>query len=46
MEPSLSSDVETTMAADAFTLMRSTMTLQRMLVNEMVLEQGDFTPPI
>jgi 5-methylthioadenosine/S-adenosylhomocysteine deaminase len=45
MEPSLSSDVETTMAADAFTLMRSAMTMQRMLVNQKVLEQGDFTPP-
>ncbi|AUH41970.1 amidohydrolase family protein [Streptomyces sp. CMB-StM0423] len=45
MEPSLSSDVETTMAADPFTLMRSAMTMQRMLVNQMVLEQGDFTPP-
>ncbi len=45
MEPSLSSDVETTMAADPFTQMRSAMTMQRMLVNQMVLEQGDFTPP-
>ncbi|MBF8188007.1 amidohydrolase family protein [Nonomuraea sp. K274] len=45
MEPSLSSDVETTMAADSFTLMRSAMTMQRMLVNQMILEQGDFTPP-
>ncbi|WP_197319967.1 amidohydrolase family protein [Saccharomonospora sp. NB11] len=45
MEPSLSSDVETTMAADPFTLMRSALTMQRMLVNQMVLEQGDFTPP-
>ncbi|MER7079662.1 Cytosine/adenosine deaminase [Saccharopolyspora kobensis] len=45
MEPSLSSDVETTMAADPFTLMRSALTMQRMVVNQMVLEQGDFTPP-
>ncbi|NUR03742.1 MAG: amidohydrolase family protein [Streptomyces sp.] len=45
MEPSLSSDVETTMAPDPFTLMRSAFTMQRMLVNEMILEQGDFTPP-
>ncbi|GAA2142973.1 amidohydrolase family protein [Actinomadura napierensis] len=45
MRPSLSSDVETTMAPDPFTLMRSALTMQRMLVNEMILEQGDFTPP-
>lgn len=45
MEPSLSSDVETTMAADAFTLMRATMGLQRALVNQRVLEQGDGVPP-
>jgi hypothetical protein len=45
MWPSLSSDVETTMAPDPFTLMRSALTMQRMLVNEMILEQGDFTPP-
>lgn len=45
MEPSLSSDVETTMTADPFTQMRSAMTMQRMLVNQQILEQGDFTPP-
>lgn len=45
MEPSLSSDVETTMAPDPFTLMRSAMTMQRMLVNQMVLDQGDGAPP-
>src|SRR5256885_9384797 len=45
MEPSLSSDVEVTMTADFFTQMRSAMTMQRMLVNQMILEQGDFTPP-
>lgn len=45
MEPSLSSDVETTMAPDPFTLMRSAFTMQRMLVNQMILEQGDFSPP-
>lgn len=43
MEPSLSSDVETTMAADPFTLMRSTMTLQRMLVNQTIFDQGELT---
>jgi cytosine/adenosine deaminase-related metal-dependent hydrolase len=45
MEPSLSSDVEVTMTADFFTQMRSAMTMQRMVVNQMVLEQGDFYPP-
>lgn len=45
MEPSLSSDVETTMAADPFTLMRSAMTMQRMIVNQMILDQGDLVPP-
>ncbi|WP_033345867.1 amidohydrolase family protein [Catenuloplanes japonicus] len=39
MEPSLSSDVETTMTADPFTLMRSTLTLQRMLVNAQIFDQ-------
>ena len=45
MEPSLSSDVEVTMTADFFTQMRSAMTMQRMVVNEMILEQGNFLPP-
>jgi 5-methylthioadenosine/S-adenosylhomocysteine deaminase len=45
MEPSLSSDVEVTMTADFFTQMRSTMTMQRMVVNQMILEQGTFMPP-
>ena len=45
MEPSLSVDVECTMTADFFTQMRSMMTMQRMVVNQMVLEQGDFNPP-
>ncbi len=45
MEPSLSSDVEVTMTADFFTQMRSAMTLQRVVVNQMVLAQGDFLPP-
>ncbi|WP_222869802.1 amidohydrolase family protein [Actinomadura decatromicini] len=45
MEPSLSSDVETTMAADPFTLMRSAMIMQRMVVNQIVLDQGDPMPP-
>jgi cytosine/adenosine deaminase-related metal-dependent hydrolase len=38
-------DVECTLTADFFTQMRSTMNLQRALVNQMVLEQGDFYPP-
>jgi cytosine/adenosine deaminase-related metal-dependent hydrolase len=45
MEPSLSVDVECTMTADFFTQMRVCMNLQRSLVNQMVLEQGDFSPP-
>ena len=45
MEPSLSSDVECTLTADFFTQMRSTMNVQRALVNQMVLDQGTFTPP-
>jgi 5-methylthioadenosine/S-adenosylhomocysteine deaminase len=44
IEPSLSSDVECTMAADFFTQMRSAMTLQRMLVNEAAL-RGDANLP-
>ena len=38
IEPSLSVDVECTLTADFFTQMRSTMTLQRVLVNQMVLD--------
>jgi cytosine/adenosine deaminase-related metal-dependent hydrolase len=45
MEPSLSVDVECTLTADFFTQMRSMMNMQRMAVNQMVLEQGDFSPP-
>jgi cytosine/adenosine deaminase-related metal-dependent hydrolase len=45
IEPSLSTDVEVTMTADFFTQMRSAMTMQRMVVNQMILEQGDFLPP-
>ncbi|MER7210673.1 amidohydrolase family protein [Streptosporangium sp. NPDC000239] len=45
MEPSLSSDVETTMAADPFTLMRSALTMQRMVVNQMVLDRGGHVSP-
>ena len=45
MEPSLSTDVECTMTADFFTQMRVCMNMQRMMVNQMVLEQGTFSPP-
>src|SRR4051812_30426396 len=45
MEPSLSVDVECTLTADFFTQMRSMMNVQRALVNQKVLEQGDFTAP-
>src|SRR5262249_11157026 len=45
MEPSLSTDVEVTMTADFFQQLRSAMTLQRVLVNQMILEQGNFLPP-
>jgi 5-methylthioadenosine/S-adenosylhomocysteine deaminase len=45
MEPSLSVDVECTLTADFFTQMRSTMNVQRALVNQMILEQGSFYPP-
>jgi 5-methylthioadenosine/S-adenosylhomocysteine deaminase len=37
-EPSLSTDVEVTMTADFFTQMRSAMNLQRVLVNQMILD--------
>jgi 5-methylthioadenosine/S-adenosylhomocysteine deaminase len=45
MEPSLSVDVECTMTADFFTQMRVAMNMQRMTVNQMILEQGNFYPP-
>ena len=38
LEPSLSTDVETNMTADFFTQMRSAMTMQRMVINQAVLE--------
>ncbi len=37
MQPSLSTDVECTMTADLFTQMRTTLTLQRMAINEACL---------
>jgi 5-methylthioadenosine/S-adenosylhomocysteine deaminase len=45
MEPSLSVDVECTNTADFFTQMRSMMNMQRMVVNQKILEQGNFYPP-
>ena len=42
LEPSLSTDVETNMTADFFTQMRSAMTLQRSIINQAVLDTGDF----
>jgi len=43
MEPSLSVDVECTMTADFFTQMRVAMNMQRMVVNQMILEQDPKT---
>jgi len=46
MQPSLSSDVECTMTADPFTLMRSAFTLQRAFVNEAALAGKDRLPEL
>ncbi len=46
MQPSLSSDVECTMTADPFTLMRSAFTLQRAFVNEAALAGKDQLPSL
>lgn len=46
MSPSLSSDVECTMTADFFTQMRSMLTLQRALVNEITLSGEENPPPL
>jgi cytosine/adenosine deaminase-related metal-dependent hydrolase len=43
IEPSLSTDVEVTLTADFFTQMRSTMNLQRALVNQMILDSQPTT---
>jgi cytosine/adenosine deaminase-related metal-dependent hydrolase len=43
IQPSLSVDVECTLTADMFTQMRTTMALQRGLVNRLALETGN--PP-
>jgi cytosine/adenosine deaminase-related metal-dependent hydrolase len=46
LRPSLSSDVDTNMAQDPFTLMRSTYTLQRVMLNERALAGEDNLPPL
>jgi len=46
IRPSLSSDVETTMAADMFTQMRATFTLQRALINERSIKGEKDLPPL
>jgi cytosine/adenosine deaminase-related metal-dependent hydrolase len=46
IRPSLSSDVETTMAADMFSLMRSAFTLQRALINERSIKGEKDLPPL
>jgi 5-methylthioadenosine/S-adenosylhomocysteine deaminase len=46
IRPSLSSDVETTMAADMFTQMRSAFTLQRALLNERAIKGEANLPPL
>jgi len=46
IRPSLSSDVDTNMAQDPFTLMRATFTLQRLLLNERALRGEESLPPL
>ncbi len=46
IRPSLSSDVETSMTADMFTIMRSCFILQRMLVNERAIAQEADLPTL
>ena len=46
IRPSLSTDVETNMAADMFTQMRSVLTLQRALLNERALAGEDRLPAL
>ena len=46
IQPSLSTDVECTMTADFFTQMRSTLTLQRALVNQMSIEKSANLPAL
>jgi 5-methylthioadenosine/S-adenosylhomocysteine deaminase len=44
--PSLSSDVETSMTADMFTMMRSAFLLQRVMINERALQGEKDTPKL
>jgi 5-methylthioadenosine/S-adenosylhomocysteine deaminase len=44
IEPSLSVDVECTLTADFFTQMRSMMNMQRVLVNQMILDSDPNNP--
>src|SRR3989441_1174752 len=44
MEPSLSTDVEVTMTADFFTQMRVCMNMQRMVVNQIILNRANGNP--
>jgi 5-methylthioadenosine/S-adenosylhomocysteine deaminase len=46
LQPSLSSDVECTMCADPFTLMRAALTLQRAFVNEKALSGQEDLPAL
>ena len=46
IRPSLSSDVETTMAADMFSQMRAAFTLQRAELNERVIKGEKSLPPL
>jgi len=46
IQPSLSTDVECTMTADFFTQMRSTLTLQRALVNQAALSGDEDSPAL
>jgi cytosine/adenosine deaminase-related metal-dependent hydrolase len=46
IRPSLSSDVETTMAADMFTQMRSAFILQRALINDRSIKGEKDLPPL
>jgi cytosine/adenosine deaminase-related metal-dependent hydrolase len=46
MEPSLGVDVECTLTADFFTQMRSCMNMQRVFVNQMILNHGHQSDPL
>jgi cytosine/adenosine deaminase-related metal-dependent hydrolase len=46
LTPSLSSDVETTMTSDMFSIMRAAFTLQRMQINDRALKGEKELPPV